>query len=122
MKRARGRYSGGTTNRGRAVMWAIAHDRGLTTSERCVLYVLETHVSYAERETGRCWPSWETIAECAGLGRSTVAGILAKLEALGWVEVVRRAVDGQQITSVYRVTPPRNDDRGDVPGVHPMDP
>ena len=103
-----------STPRHYVVMRAIMAS-GVSSTQRLVLFALEGHVTYLERESGRCWPSWQTLAESTGLSRASVAKALAELESSGWVEVTRRSGEGGQESNVYRVTPPHEQDR---PPVH----
>lgn len=101
----RTRWSDGPTSRRRQeVLWAIAHAQGLSTAERCVLFVIEAHVSFAERNTGRCWPAIVAIALGVGMDARSVRRLLAALEKKGWLAVEHAR--GRGNTSTYRVTPP----------------
>lgn len=106
-RKPRARFKGATSNRGRAVLWAIAHAKDLTCTERCVLFVLEAFVSYAERETGRSWPSVPTIAASAGMDERTARRALRRLEEKRWIDVEPRTDAGYCNSSIYRVTPPK---------------
>jgi DNA-binding transcriptional MocR family regulator len=51
--------------------------------------------SFHNTKTGLCFPSYERIAEAAGVARSTVSAAIHALEAAGlisWVHRLRRAV------------------------------
>ena len=116
MKRGRARFSGGaTSNRRGEVLRAIAKAVGLSTAERCVLFALEAHVGYDDRETGRCWPAVETIGAAAGMSERQARRVLSGLRALGWIAVEERSPRGAQITSVYVVTPPAAEAEEDRP-------
>jgi hypothetical protein len=114
-RKPRAQFKEATNGRRSAVLWAIgaaaAHDmasapRGLTSSERLVLYTVERFVGFEQRNTGECWPSVPALALAADLGERTVYRALRALEAKGWLSVRRRTIDGERVTSVYRVTPP----------------
>jgi len=113
---------GGASGRRAEVLRAIAASARLTTAERCVLFVLEAHVGYADRDTGRAWPSVATVARCAGLRERWTRACLARLEAGGWLKVSRRSERGAQITSVYVVTPPEIEAELDEPEPEPEQP
>jgi DNA-binding MarR family transcriptional regulator len=51
---------------------------------RCLLF------DFANTATGRCDPGYRAICRATGFCRQTVAGALARLEAMGLVEIVRR--------------------------------
>ena len=53
---------------------------------RCLLF------DFANTATGRCDPGYRAICRATGFCRETVAGALARLEAAGLVEIVRRMV------------------------------
>ena len=53
---------------------------------RCLLF------DFANTATGRCDPGYRAICRATGFCRETVAGALARLEAMGLVEIVRRMV------------------------------
>src|SRR3954468_535420 len=74
------------------------HGGGL---KRTGLQVLRIPLSHSHKvHNGRCDPSLDTIAKAAGMARSTVAKALARLEAAGIIERIRRAqwkrVDGRK--------------------------
>jgi DNA-binding MarR family transcriptional regulator len=78
----------------------------LTPTERLVLVMVETHVTYKDRNTGKCCPSLATLADATGLDRRSVYRVTGRLEEIGWLEITRRIPDGDQTSNVYRVTPP----------------
>jgi helix-turn-helix protein len=56
---------------------------------------------YADRETGRAWPSRTTLARRMSCGVKTVDRALAELVELGAVDVTRRKTSGRNETNVY---------------------
>ncbi len=57
---------------------------------------------FANVATGRCDPSFDTLARAAGVARSTVAVALRRLEAAGLLERVRRQVGMRRFSNAYR--------------------
>ncbi len=57
---------------------------------------------FANVATGRCDPSFDTLARAAGVARSTVALALRRLEAAGILERVRRQVGMIRYSNAYR--------------------
>lgn len=75
---------------------------------------------FLDPRSGRCDPSYETLAERAGVGRTTAYKALARLEQVGVIERTRRLVwvplvlngrvigrKAQQTSNAYRLGPPR---------------
>ena len=58
--------------------------------------------AFANIATGRCDPSYDTLARAAGVARSTVAVALGRLEAAGLLERVRRQAGRVRYTNAYR--------------------
>ena len=58
--------------------------------------------SFANVVTGRCDPSFDTLAVASGCARSTVAVALGRLEAAGLLERVRRQVRMTRFSNAYR--------------------
>ena len=56
---------------------------------------------FANVATGRCNPSFDTLARAAGVARSTVALALRRLEAAGLLERVRRQVGLVRFSNAY---------------------
>jgi DNA-binding MarR family transcriptional regulator len=104
MKRGRARFVGEPSGRRAVVLRAICAAE-LDGAEKGVLYSLEAHVGYACRADGWCWPAVATIAHGAGISERTAHRALRRLEAAGWIEVVRRHDEHGQTSSRYRVTP-----------------
>jgi DNA-binding transcriptional MocR family regulator len=60
--------------------------------------------SYADWDTGMCWPSRNTLAEACGVSLATVKRALAGLEAAGVISVERRTrLAGKNDTNLYRL-------------------
>ena len=57
---------------------------------------------FASVASGRCDPSFETLARASGCARSTVAVALGRLEAAGLLERVRRQVGMTRFSNAYR--------------------
>jgi DNA-binding transcriptional MocR family regulator len=57
---------------------------------------------FANVATGRCDPSFDTLARAAGVAHSTVAAALHRLEAAGLVERIRRQVGMTRFSNAYR--------------------
>jgi len=111
MTRQRWRYGVADGGRRAAVLRAICA-ADLDGSEKGVLYALEAHVGYADRDEGWCWPSVASIAHGAGVSERTAHRALRRLETLGWVEIVRRHNPDGQTSSRYKITPIGADDHG----------
>ena len=101
----RGANTGDGGRRAR-VLYAVATDHSLSTAETAVLLVLEAHVGYAERESGRSWPSVETVGRCAGMSERQARRVLSGLRVKRWITVSERTERGCQTSSAYVVTPP----------------
>lgn len=78
-------------------MRAIAALRGLTAVQKSVLFVL---VLRTNNETGECWPSLTTIAQDAGVSRSTAQAALADLISRGLLAKEQRQ---HAESNVYRL-------------------
>lgn len=103
---SRAKFKGGAASGRRAeVLRAIAGARGLSTAERCVLFAVEAHVGFADRDTGESWPSVATIGEASGMSERNARRTIASLRAAGWLRVTPRIERGSQVSSVYVVTP-----------------
>lgn len=86
--------------------WAV-RDRSLAMGPaRHVLLVLAT---YADKSGGNVYPSTQTIADGAGLARSTVQAALRELELANEIERVGRRGVGRHGTIEYRLTLPDAD-------------
>ncbi len=60
--------------------------------------------SYADWETGLCWPSRQTLAEACGVSLATVKRGLTGLERCGAISVERRTqLAGRNDTNLYRL-------------------
>ena len=60
--------------------------------------------SYADWDTGLCWPSRSTLAEACGVSLATVKRGLAGLERCGAISVERRTqLAGRNDTNLYRL-------------------
>lgn len=105
MKRGRARYEGASSNRRNIVLRAIL-GAALDGAEKGVLFSIEAHVCFKDRETGWCWPSVATIAKGAGISERTAHRALRVLETLSWIEKERQFNEHGQTSSRYRVTPP----------------
>lgn len=69
----------------------------LPTHEKFVLIML---ANYAD-ESGKCWPSVETLCSDTGMSRAAVHKALAKLVKRGLVERAKRFKKNIQTTSIY---------------------
>ena len=58
--------------------------------------------TFANCLTGRCDPSFDTLARSAGVARSTLAVALKRLEATGLLTRTRRQAGPIRFTNVYR--------------------
>ena len=91
----------------RAALVIAVRDRSRAMgTARAVLFVLAT---YADALGGNVFPSTMTIANGAGLARSTAITALHKLELLGEIERVGTRGRGPRRTIVYRITLPETD-------------
>lgn len=99
-------------------------DRRLSTRDKMVYVALCDHADI----TGRCWPSVDRLRDLSGLGKTAVHAGLDQLEALGYIERIKRSAT----SNLYRVYPiPMNDvmefdssldERGTPPGEHAVSP
>ena len=71
------------------LLQAILADHELSPSAKLVAVRLLYHHS---SQTGRCSPSYQTLAEGAGLSRRTVIDGVRELKAWSWVPAARRKV------------------------------
>lgn len=103
---SRAQFKGATSGRRDKVLRAIAGAVELTQGETLILYAVEAHVGYADRETGRSWPSVATLGRAARVSERTAFRLIAQLRASGWLRVEKRTQRGAQASSWYTVTPP----------------
>lgn len=103
--RAKFKGSAGASGRRAEVLRSIAGARGLSTAERCVLFAVEAHVGFADRDTGESWPSVATIGEASGMSERNARRTIARLHELGWLRIRARSRGGAQLSSAYTVTP-----------------
>ena len=75
------------------------HGGVLKRTGLAVLRALLFH--FANVVTGRCDPSYETLARAAGVARSTVAVALRRLEAAGLLERIRRQAGPVRSSNAY---------------------
>ena len=80
-------------HRARALMRATEQGRhyGAITA-KCYAVYAALLMGFHNNDSGRCFPSYDAIAEAAGCCRRTVAMALAALEAAGLLSVVNRLV------------------------------
>ncbi|GLZ10265.1 hypothetical protein Acsp04_05000 [Actinomadura sp. NBRC 104425] len=81
----------------------------LPPMSRLLLLVLLVHADARTLDTGKYSPSLTGLARATGLGRSTVARELNRLEAEGWVIRARPDVDdarSKRARTTYRITNP----------------
>ena len=88
----------------------------ITTNGFAVYATLKKHEN---RHTGRCYPSYNTVAEITGLDRKTVIKYTNLLVMLGFISKQAQFIDGRQTSNQYsfRALPARNKggDRGTAP-------
>lgn len=67
--------------------------------------------TYADRDSGDCWPKQATLAEALGWSEPTVRRALDDLRKLGWLETRPVLVGGRKTQNAYRVcvSPPTLD-------------
>ena len=104
------------------------------TNGFAVYAVLKKHEN---RHTGRCYPSYQTVADITGLNRTTVIKYTTLLATLGLIDKQAQFIDGRQTSNRYSfrdlpssgkgdgiVQPPQ--DRGELPdppgGANPPQP
>ena len=68
------------------VLWAIMADTELSASAKCVATVLL--LKYRNHKTGRCNPSFASIAAAVGRTRRPIIAAVQELQARGWIELV----------------------------------
>ena len=73
-------------------------DLPLRANERLVALVMFQHVNLT---TMQCWPSVDTIARRAKVGRHTVARTIKVLLEIGLIEVTKKRVNGKFDHNVY---------------------
>jgi DNA-binding transcriptional regulator YhcF (GntR family) len=78
-----------------AMAWAVKIK--LPAQEKITLVML---ANYAD-ESGRCWPSIETLCVDTGLSRSTIKRCLAKLQERRILTKLRRAKGKVQTSNLY---------------------
>ena len=59
--------------------------------------------SYADWDTGVCWPSHSTLAEALNVSEATVRRALRGLLQKGVIDVTHRFDGGEQTTNLYRL-------------------
>jgi DNA-binding Lrp family transcriptional regulator len=64
--------------------------------------VLVVIASYADRKTGKAWPSVEVIAEALGVSRRAVIQAIGELEKNGILKITRRNRRKKE-TNLYRL-------------------
>ena len=84
----------------------VIDDERLTSTERLVWYTLCTfaHWKYQGREpilADNVFPSYETIAQRAGVHRASVARALKHLQELGYIEIISGGHEGR--SNKYRL-------------------
>jgi hypothetical protein len=85
---------------------AIRMARGITCTEKCILFVLADYAN-ARRRKVEVWPSVSTIAADAGVSRSTAQTALHRLRDVGWLRITpQTSAPGVQTSNLYRITPP----------------
>lgn len=80
-----------------AMAWAVKQK--LPTRDKFVLLMLANYAN----EIGKCWPSFNRLAEDTGLCRRSIILSLQALSANGIIDVEERKLDGQNITNIYTV-------------------
>jgi len=68
------------------------------TNGFAVYAVLKKHEN---RHTGRCWPSYQTVADITGLNRTTVIKYTNLLVVLGLINKQAHFIDGRQTSNRY---------------------
>ena len=82
---------------------AAAIDCDLSSSEKLVLILLANN---AKDEDGTCFPSQKYLAKKSGFARGTVNGIIKRLQASGFIEIVHQyRDDGGLRANSYTVFP-----------------
>ena len=82
----------------RAIAWALQVRTGSPTTKLVLIKLADN-----ANDDGVCWPAMSHIARHTELSRSTVVRHIAALEAAGLVIVTRRAQDGVQLPSHYKL-------------------
>lgn len=80
-----------------AMAWAVKQK--LPTRDKFVLLMLANYAN----EIGKCWPSFNRLADDTGLCRRSVILSLQTLSSGGLIDVEERKLDGQNITNIYTV-------------------
>ena len=81
-----------------AMAWAT--EQKLPTRDKFILLML---ANYASNEKWDCHPSINTLASDTGMSRDTVMRGIKSLEDAGYLEIVRRMMDGINLPNVYRL-------------------
>lgn len=81
-----------------AMAWAVGQQ--LPTREKFVLLML---ANYASNDKWECHPSVNTLAENTGMSRDTVMRAIKELEGNGYLEILRRTVDGINLPNIYQL-------------------
>ena len=101
----------------------VLRDKELSQSARFIFAVLCTFITINNRN---CWPSNDTVAEAAGVSKSTVKRAYQELETRGIIERSTRFNDDSGQTSSYTRIVGHNaacyddDDEGDAPVNYPQ--
>jgi len=80
-----------------AMAWAVKQK--LPTRDKFVLLMLANYAN----EIGKCWPSFNRLADDTGLCRRSIILSLQALSSGGIIDVEERKLDGQNITNIYTV-------------------
>ncbi len=80
-----------------AMAWAVKQK--LPTRDKFVLLMLANYAN----EFGKCWPSFNRLADDTGLCRRSIILSLQTLSSGGLIDVEERKLDGQNITNIYTV-------------------
>lgn len=83
-----------------AVAWAIEQRVG----DAILKNLLMTICHHADREQWNCWPSQELLAYESEVSKRTIQRKLKDLEALGFIRIEPRRVDGKQANSMIWIT------------------
>lgn len=85
---------------------AVREARGLSCTEKVVLFILATYARHRGAQ-GRCWPSVATIQRGCGLkSRRTVMVALRSLATKGWITERRRWSEAGQVSHEFTLHAP----------------
>ena len=95
------RHKAVTGQFGRVPLWLVRHPQVKTRAIQVYALLAAKH---ADRQTGTCYPSRQTLANALGVARSTIDVALAQLKSAGAITVQhRKTAAGDWTSNLYRL-------------------